>query len=501
MRRITLAAIMGLAFTGCGDQTAQVSSEIVEKERPKFASVKSPGANWDWTADDIEWSSLKISPEVKALQQKALTGSYGYKITESLTTEIGQRLAGSPEEAKARDWAVEKFKSVGLKNVHIEEFNVPGWVRGVETAEIITPFPQKLEITALGGSLATPPEGIEAEVVYFPTFEDLENAPMGGLDGKIVFISGRMKKAHDGAGYGPANQKRQLGATEAGKRGAAAVIIRSVGTDSHRFPHTGQMRYRDNVDPIPIGALSAPDADQLERIFDRGETITLKLVMTPKKTGTLVSGNVIGDIIGSEKPEEIILIGGHLDSWDLGTGAVDDAAGVGITLGAAQLIMESGLKPKRTIRVVAFGSEEVGLVGAFAYANQNKDSLVNHVLASESDFGAGPIYALRTSVKGPARAELEKIQQSLAHLGIAMEDGDTSGGPDIIPMFRAGVPAVRLQQNGYDYFDLHHTHDDTFDKIVPEEMAQNVAAWATMIWMASEAEVNYRQDVEAAIGE
>jgi len=455
----------------------------------------------DVSTKDVDIKSFPISPEVKKLQETALNGSYGYDITESLTTEIGQRLAGSPEEAKARQWAVEKFKSIGLENVRIEEFKVTGWERGVETARILSPYPQELAITALGGSVGTPASGIKAEIAYFPTFEDLEKAPEGGLDGKIVFISGRMEKAHDGAGYGPANQKRRQGATEAGKRGAAAVVIRSVGTDSHRFPHTGQMRYAEDVAPIPIGALSAPDADQLERILERGETITLDLVMTPKATGDLVSGNVIGDIIGSEKPEEIILIGGHLDSWDLGTGAIDDGAGVGITLGAAQVLLESGLEPKRTIRVVAFGAEEVGLVGAFAYAEQHKDNLINHVLASESDFGAGKVYALKASVRGPARAALEDIQKSIAHLGVEMDDGETQGGPDIIPLYNNGVPAIRLQQDGYDYFDLHHTPDDTFDKIDPEEMAQNVASWATMIWMASEANVDYRTKDTDSIGE
>ncbi len=436
-----------------------------------------------------------------SLQKKALAGSYGYDITESLTTEIGQRLAGSPEEAKARDWAVEKFKDVGLTNVRIEDFNVRGWVRGAETAEVLAPYPQKLQITALGGSITTPDNGIEAEIAYFPSFEDLKNAPEGGLEGKIVFISGRMAKAHDGAGYGPANQKRRQGATEAGKRGALAVIIRSVGTDSHRFPHTGQMRYADDVKPIPIGALSAPDADQLERILSRGEKIRLKLVMTTRELGQLPSGNVVGEIVGSEKPEEIILIGGHLDSWDLGTGAIDDAAGVGITLGAAQLLIESGYKPKRTIRVVAFGSEEVGLVGAHAYAKRHKDDLSNHVLASESDFGAGLVYEFKTSVQGEAREELKNIQNALSHLGVKWSEQPTSGGPDITPMFRQGVPAVRLQQDGYDYFDLHHTSDDTFDKIDPDEMAQNVAAWATLIWMTSESDTDYRVKADDVIGE
>jgi len=478
MRKLIGISLLALSLAGCAAEQYVPESEANTSQEPTIA----------------------LSPEVSLIQETALAGTHGYDIIESVTTEIGQRLAGSPEEAKAREWAVAKFEAIGLSNVHIEPFTVPGWVRGEEHAEILTPFPQKLEITALGGSSATPESGIEAEIAYFSTYEDLESAPNGGLEGKIVFISGRMDKAPDGAGYGPANKKRQLGATEASKRGALAVVIRSVGTDSHRFPHTGQMRYRDNVKPIPIGALSAPDADQLERILGRGETVKLRLKMTPKSVGDLPSGNVVGDLVGSEKPEEIILIGGHLDSWDLGTGAVDDGAGVGITAGAVKVLIDSGLKPKRTIRLVAFGAEEIGLLGAFAYAEKHSDNLRNHVLASESDFGAERIYAVRATVQGAARDEILKIQKSIGHLGIEMEDGDTSGGPDIIPLRAKGVPAIRLQQDGTDYFDLHHTPDDTFDKINKDAVAQNVAAWATMIWMASEADVDFREKPEV-IGE
>ena len=482
MKKIFLSSLSILALLAC--------------QAPSDASSSS-------TAEPVETVKVKanLSPVVERIQQAALNGTQGYDIIESVTTEIGARVGGSPEEAKARDWAVRKFTELGLSNVRIEEFEVPGWVRGAEEAEVLAPYPQKLHITALGGSSATPESGIEADIAYFPTFDDLETAPATGIEGKIVFISGRMEKAHDGAGYGPANKKRQQGATEASKRGALAVVIRSVGTDSHRFPHTGQMRYLDDVKPIPIGALSAPDADQLERILKRGETLRLKLKLTPKSVGPLISGNVIGDLIGTEKPEDIILIGGHLDSWDLGTGAVDDGAGVGITYGAVKVLQDLGLKPKRTIRLVAFGSEEIGLLGAFAYADKHKDNLKNHVLASESDFGAGKVYALRTTVQGDARAALEDVQKSLAHLGVEMEAGDTSGGPDIIPMRALGVPAIRLQQDGYDYFDLHHTPDDTLDKISKEDVAQNVAAWATMVWMASEADVDYRETPEEMVGE
>ena len=437
----------------------------------------------------IDAQDINRSPEVASLIKSALAGTHAYDITESLTTEIGPRVGGSPQEALAREWAVAKFKEIGLQNVRIEPFTMPYWERGIETASIVTPFPQQLYITSLGGSVATSPEGVEAELAYFPTFEDLKNAPEGGLDGKIVFISGRMKKAPDGAGYGPANQKRRQGATEAAKRGAIAVVIRSVGTDSHRFPHTGMMRYADDVKKIPIAALSAPDADQLERTLNRGENVTLKMTLTPKWLGERQSGNVIGEILGSEKPDEIILVSGHLDSWDLGTGAVDDGAGIGVSAGAAQVIIESGFKPKRTLRVVAFGAEEVGLLGGFAYVKAHKDTdLDKHVLATESDFGAGPAYEIKSGVKSGE----DVIKAMGKAMGLPFSAIPTNGGPDIGPMSRQGVPTMRWQQEGTDYFDLHHTPDDTFDKIDKDEIQQNVAAFVTMMWMASEAETNFR---------
>ena len=470
------ALLTGCSQAGSAPENAESAAEYVAKVVQAETGQVAPIA----------------SADVKRLVEMAKTGRYGYKITESLTTEIGPRLAGSPEEAKAREWAVAKFKELGFENVRVQNFTVPGWVRGVETAEIISPYPQKLYITSLGGSVATPPEGIEADVVYFETFEDLEAAPMGGLEGKIVFISGRMEKRPDGAGYGPANKKRRSGATEAGKRGALAVVIRSVGTDSHRFPHTGQMRYAEDVKPIPIAALSAPDADQLERTLSRGQGIRLKMVLTPQEVGELPSGNVIGEIVGSERPDEIVLISGHLDSWDQGTGALDDGAGVGISAGAAKLLLDSGLKPKRTIRIVAFGSEEIGLLGGYDYVKQNRAELPKHMLATQSDFGAGLIYEVKSGVKGEAGNDVLK---DIAHaLGLPMSSSPTNGGPDIGPMFNEGVPAMRLQQDGTDYFDYHHTPDDTFDKIDPDEMAQNTGAFAVMAWLAANADTDFREE-------
>lgn len=477
LKSVCTVSVAAILLASCGSESS-TQPEKRQSDESTSAVVKN--------ADFIG----KASPEVQALIDIARAGTHGYDITRDLTTEIGPRLAGSEAEARARDWTVEKFKEIGLQNVRVEPFTIKGWERGVETARIVSPYPQSLYITALGGSVATPEEGITAELAYFPTYEDLIAAPEGSLEGKIAYISGRMKKAPDGAGYGPANRKRRTGATEAKKRGAVAVVIRSVGTDSHRFPHTGQMRYAPDVTPIPIGALSAPDADQLDRIFEAGQTVTLDLTLTPRAVGDLTSGNVIGEIVGTEKPEEIVLISGHLDSWDQGTGALDDGAGIGVSAGAAQVILEAGYRPKRTIRVVAFGAEEVGLLGAFAYVEAHKDELKNHVLATESDFGATAPYEVLSGVK----AGKDVIEEMAQAVGLPMGTNPTNGGPDIGPMFQQGVPAMRFQQDGTDYFDYHHTPDDTFDKVNADDMSVNVAAFATMAWMASEADTNFRDD-------
>jgi len=449
------------------------------------------------TNEPVAETKVELSADMQALMDVVAGENYGYDIVEGLTTDVGERLAGTEAEARARDWTVAKFEEIGLENVRVEPFTIPGWVRGQERAKLLPPFEQWLYVTALGGSVATPADGVTGEIAYFPTFEDLESAPEDlDLSGKIVFISGRMEKAPDGAGYGPANRKRRSGASESAIRGAEAVIIRSVGTDSHRFPHTGQMRYAEDIPKIPIGALSAPDADQLERLLERGETLSISLILTPRAVGDLPSGNVIGEIVGSESPEEIVLIGGHLDSWDLGTGAVDDGAGIGITAGAAQAIIESGLRPKRTIRVVAFGAEEVGLLGGYAYVDQHKDELAKHVLASESDFGATPFYEV---LEGVSEGE-DVIEEMARILGVPMSPrpkrngANTNGGPDIGPMFSEGVPAMRLQQDGTDYFDLHHTPDDTLDKIDPEDMRRNVEGFVVLSWLAANAETDFRAD-------
>ena len=431
--------------------------------------------------------------QANTLISKSLDSRVGYNIINSLTTEVGPRLAGSEAEARARGWAVAKFKALGFKNVRIEPFSVDYWERHVESAAIISPFPQKLHVTALGGSIATKLGGVSGQIVRFSSLQALIDAPMTGLTGKIVFVDEYMTRTQDGSGYGVAVRKRSGAANEAGKRGAIAALIRSVGTDQHRFPHTGQMSYAENMPKVPIAALSAPDADQLQRALLLGK-VEVKLNLEVESIGRRLSGNVIGEILG--KTDEIVVIGGHLDSWDLGTGAVDDGAGIGITLGAAKMILDLNRKPERTIRVVMFGSEEVGLVGAKAYAEAHKTELDKHVIGAESDFGGGKIWRFDTRFGEDKLHFAAAMQSVLGPLGIALGDNSASGGPDMGPMRALGMPVATLKQNGWDYFDLHHTANDTFDKIKPEDIAQNVAAYAAFAWMAANLDGHFRGSQE-----
>lgn len=426
---------------------------------------------------------------VSALQAKALESRLAYDIVEGLTTEIGPRLAGSPDEARARDWAVAKLKALGFENVRIEPFTVPYWARTRETAEIVSPAPQKLFVTALGYSAPTPKGGLEAEVAVFSDLTALREAPDSAVKGKIVFIDERMTRTQDGSGYGPAVAKRSQCRAIAAPKGAAACLIRSVGTDQHRFPHTGS---GGNDEPkLPNAALSAPDADQLARLAARGP-VRLRLEIGVETKQNAPSGNVIGEIRGREKPEEVVVIGGHLDSWDLGTGAIDDGAGVAITAAAAKLIAELPQRPKRTIRVVLWGAEETGLHGARAYAAQHQAELGKHVVAAESDFGAGRIWRFESNF-GPQGAPYAlAIGRAMSPLGVFQGPLETGGGPDIGVLRVAGVPVAELSQNGLDYFDLHHTPDDTLDKIDPAALAQNVAAYATFAWLAAEMDWDLR---------
>ena len=424
-----------------------------------------------------------VDPEVAALRDAALADDYAWDIVEGLTTEVGPRLAGTPAEARARAWAVARLFALGFSNIRIEPFDMPVWVRGEEKAEIVAPFPQPLVVTALGNSGATPPRGVTAEVVGFDSMEEFEASPAEAVRGKIVFVSHAMPANQDGSGYGHFGAPRRQGPTLASKRGAAAIVIRSIGTDHHRNPHTGVQEFGDGATPIPAGALSIPDAEQLQRILKRARgPVTMRLTLTPRNIGIRRSGNVIADVPGRDRAAAPVLVACHLDSWDLGTGAVDDGAGCAIVAAAAKRIMDAG-QPLRTIRVVWFGAEEVGLFGGLDY--QKKHGTEPHYAIAESDFGADRIWKVNSKLGEARQAEAKALQRALAPLGIVPGSLNEASGSDISPLIAAGVPAVGLNQDGTRYFDFHHSPDDTLDKIDIAQLRQNVAAWTAMLAILS----------------
>lgn len=419
------------------------------------------------------------------LRETALASDLGWKITESLTTEVGPRMAGSEADARAVEWAKAKFKALGYDKVWTEPVTFPKWERRSEHAEVLGAHAQKLMLIALGGSAGGT---VEAEVVRFADLDALKAAPDGSLAGKIAFVDYQMKKARDGNDYRNGSGIRGGGPSVAIHKGAVAFLMRSAGTDSHRVPHTGMTHYEDGLKPIPAAALSIPDANQLARLVALGPT-KVRVALDCGFNGEYTSQNVIGEIRGSKKPDEIVLIGGHLDSWDPGTGAIDDGAGVGISMAAGALIKP--LKPERTIRVVAFANEEQGLIGGRAYAEKYGKDVTKHHIVSESDFGAGRIYGFDSNAPASAKPALDQITKVLAPLGIEYLAGQGDPESDVGPLARYGATWAWLGHDGTDYFDLHHNADDTLDKIDPKALAQNVAAYAVFTYLAAQTDGSF----------
>jgi hypothetical protein len=431
------------------------------------------------------------------IRDAAMNENIALDYVTQLTTRFGARPAGSKSEQDAAAWAADYMRAQGFQNVRIEEFPLVGWERGEESASILGDHPQRLVIAALGHSPGTNGP-IEAEVVRFDSLEALNAVPAGSLAGKIAYIdAGQMVRMQDGSGYGPLTRIRGAGPGAAAAKGAVAFIMRSVGSDEHRMPHTGTTRYVDGRVPVPAFALAAADADQLSRLIGMGETPRLRLSSTAHVYET-VSQNVIGDIVGASHPDEVIVLGSHMDSWDLGTGAIDDGAGGAITLAAAKAIAESGRRPARTVRVVLYGSEEVDQPnnvgnGGGAYLRGIGTAVEKHIIAGESDFGADRVYALGLPPGAQDSDFARAAGQVLYPIGVLPSpQPELHGGADIGPLAGAGVPVFGLNQDGLRYFDLHHTADDTLDKIDPAQMSQNVAAWAALVWLIADSDVDFR---------
>jgi hypothetical protein len=420
--------------------------------------------------------------ELKRLQQAALSSDYAYKQVAHLANNIGQRLSGSAQAAKSVQYVASELKALGC-HVQLERVMVPHWVRGEETAALVQ-FPgqaenttQKIVLCALGASIATPADGITADVVVAKDFDELKLLPRDKVAGKIVLFNYPFNKqmAAEGRGgeaYGEAVVYRGDGPSAAARQGAVACLIRSVGGADYRLPHTGQTTYADDAPKIPAGAVTAEDADLIVDLVRQGP-VKMKLTLTPQQLPDVESYNVIGDIKGGEHPEQVIIVSGHLDSWDLGTGAIDDAAGVAVSLEAANLIQKLHLKPKRTIRVIAWMNEENGLAGSKQYGKDHEKEWSNHFAAMETDGGAG--HPLGINIKG--KPEVKKMLASVAAIlqesGAGILNFVEHCGADIKPLENAGVPAFSPIQDSRFYFNYHHTAADTLDKIVGKELAEN----------------------------
>src|SRR5881275_638407 len=479
LNQFRIVSLLALSLFVCG---LRVDGE----ETP--APVSNPSASPSPTPAIFSPQTLS---ELKQLQQAALKSDYAYRQVTHLANNIGPRLSGSAQAAKSVEYVASELKAIGCE-AKLERVMVLHWVRGEETAALVQ-FPgqaqnttQKIVLCALGPSVATPPDGIEADVIAVRNFDELKSLPRDKVAGKIVLFNYPFDKQMAGEGrggeaYGEAVVYRGDGPSAAARQGAVACLIRSVGGADYRLPHTGQTKYADDEPKIPAAAVTAEDADLIVNLVRQGP-VKMKLILTPQQLPDVESYNVIGDIKGSEHPEQVIIVSGHLDSWDLGTGAIDDAAGVAVSMEAANLIQKLHLKPKRTIRVIAWMNEENGQAGSKQYANDHEKEFSNHFAAMETDGGAG--HPIGINIKG--NPEVKKMFAPVA--AILQESGAgilnlvEHCGADIEPLEKAGVPAFSPIQDNRLYFNYHHTAADTLDKIVPKELAENSAVVAVVAY-------------------
>lgn len=412
------------------------------------------------------------------LLDAALADTGAYARLGELVDRFGPRLSGTPNLERAIDWVLGEMKKDGLENVHGEPVRVPHWVRGQESADLVEPRPYRLHMLGLGGSVGTPPGGITAKVLVVSSFDELERRA-ADAKGKIVLFDVPFTN------YGETVRYRSGGATAAAKAGAVASLIRSVSSFSMQNVHTGAMRYDSTTPRIPNAAISVEDAMMLHRMQDRGDPVVVKLVMGAKTLPDAPSRNVVAELRGSEKPDEVVVMGGHIDSWDVGQGAMDDGGGVVAAWEAVRLMKRLGLRPRRTVRVVAWTNEENGTAGGRGYAAAHAAEIPNHVLAIESDGGVfkpvgfgftGPDAGL--PLAQAIASLLDRIGAGTVHRG--------EGGADIAALVQRGVPGMGLEVEGSRYFWYHHSAADTLDKLDRHELAQCVATMAVMAFVAAD---------------
>jgi carboxypeptidase Q len=412
------------------------------------------------------------------LTGEALSSDFAWQRLALLGDTFGNRLSGSPNLDAAITWALEEMKKDGLENVHAEPVKVPHWVRGHESLDIAGPIPQPLVILGLGNSVGTPPAGIEAELLIVHSFKELDAAG-DRVRGRIVLFNVPFTN------YGDTVLFRAAGPSRAATLGAVAMLVRAVGPAGLRTPHTGALTYADGQPKIPAAALTTEDTARLQRMVDRGTTVRLKLTMEAQFLPDADSFNVVGELRGRELPNEYVVIGGHFDSWDVGTGSTDDGGGCVVTWEALRMMKKLNLRPRRTVRVVLWTNEENGTRGGNAYRDRHLTELPNHVAMIESDGGVFTPTGFGFSGSDAARAKARDIATLLA--GIHADTiGPTGGGADIGPSVQqANIPAFELENNG-NYFLIHHTPADTVDKIEPLEVSRSAAAVAVMTYVIAE---------------
>ena len=440
---------------------------------------------WVLAALLLPLTAAAADANLARLQKKALDDPYPEFLATSLVSEVGPRFAGSDGYERAVIWALQKMQAAGLKNIRAEPVIVPHWQRGETRVELLADSGETvpLNAVALGGSVGTLPRGIEAEVIRVESLDALKALKPEKARGRIIFMDWKMPRTRDASGYRDGYPLRSQGAVEAGKRGAAAYLLRSLSTADDDAPHTGALAYGD-APKIPALALSNRAADRLAGVVRAGGA-TLSIRLLARELGAVNTSYVIGEIPGASTDGEVVLIGAHLDSWDITPGAEDDAAGVAIALGAARILLKSGKKPRRTIRIVLFANEEFGLSGARAYAETYAATLDRHALALEADLGSGKVWRLDTRLGAGSEAFADAAFEAVAPLGVAAGEPRDSAGADLGPLAAAGVPALAPRQDATRYFDVHHAATDTLDHLDREGLRQNVAVYASLAWLAA----------------
>jgi len=417
-------------------------------------------------------------PEAQRLMQAATNSLFGFTRLATMCDTFGPRFTGSKNLESAIDWCLAEMKNDGFQNVRGEEVIVPRWVRGNESVELLSPRRRKLPMLGLGGSVGTPPGGITADVLVVTGFNDLKNR-VAEAKGRIVLFNVPFTE------YRETVIVRTQGAVHAARAGALASLIRSVGPFSMQTPHTGGMSYADGVKKIPHAALSLEDANMLSRMAARGEPIRVRLKMEARTLTDGISRNVIAEIPGREKPEEIVIVSGHIDSWDVGQGAMDDGGGCLAAWEAARLMFQLGLRPKRTVRVVLWTNEENGIRGAMSYAKRHEAALAKHTLAIESDSGVFQPSGFGFLGSGRGMEIIRGVGRLLDPIGSG-NIAKGCRGADVLKLVRGGVPVMHLEVDREKYFWFHHTDADTIDKLNPAEFNRCVAAMAVMAYVIAD---------------